>query len=112
MAAKQIDELIDNTLNDKQKDALFELQSGMPEFLTDDKVIEVLDEYDLVNRIQYTSVRSNEAVMGWALSERGNQVVEEIKRRNERKEVEDRLDANSQKAEAEKKDTKKNDSNS
>lgn len=84
MATKQIDDLIDNDLNDKHKDAMFELQFGKPDFLLDEKLINELDERDLVNRIQYTSVRSNEAVMGYALSERGNQVVEEIRRRNQR----------------------------
>ena len=66
-------------LSEAQLDALRQLQIGLPEGMINAATIKSLDERDLINRIQFTSPRSMIAVAGWALSEEGNKIVEQIK---------------------------------
>lgn len=108
MANKQIENLIDNDLSDTMKATLFELQTGRPSFMVNEQTVEALDERDLVNRIQYTSTRSTRSVEGWALSERGNQVVEAIRRRAS---VEELQAKNEEMAERAVKESKKSSTN-
>lgn len=91
MANKRIEDIIAD-LSDTQKETLNALQTGRPESDVNMGTVTSLDERDLVNRIQYTSVRSAISVPGWALSEDGNQVVEAMKRANVLDSAERRVD--------------------
>lgn len=80
MANTKTENFIDE-LSDAQIEALAQLQTGLPDGVIPAQTIQSLDERDLINRIQYTSPRSQIAIAGWALSEDGNKVVEELARR-------------------------------
>ena len=73
-------------LSDAQIEALKQLQFGIPEGVIPAQTITSLDERDLINRIVFTSPRSQIAIPGWALSEDGNKIVEELARRDREEE--------------------------
>ena len=81
MASEKTENFI-KELSDTQIEALQQLQFGLPVGVIGEQTITSLDERDLINTIQYTSARSQIAIPGFALSDQGNQIVEELARRN------------------------------
>jgi len=85
MATEKTDNFI-KELSQEDLDALRNLQVGLPEGFYKETIIDRLDERDLLTRIQYTSPRSAISIPGWALSDQGNQIVEELARIDREKE--------------------------
>lgn len=86
MARTRTEELI-NDLSDAQKTTLRAAQFG---YLTDDvdrRTFEVLLENDLVQTVEMTHPRVYFGVSAVVLTEQGNQVVEEIKAREQAEEA-------------------------